>query len=533
MSAYAPTALQRRGDRAERAGVSLGGLFRTALSASVGWLYPQAADVVAIERLQGRAVSRDNAADTRRVSVRTVSGDTPPERVSVREQVDRWRWRVGRARAAHVLGRHLAVALALTAVGLVVARIATSGTTPAWAFAGAALVLVSTLIALAMPITYGAVAGMLDRELGLFERVQTALELDGSDSRLLDSRPLTRYVIAESRAALSSSFATARARPRNLRPELAAVVVLAVAVALLVVLPGASNSHDHLSTLGRSRVSATTGTVRGHGVAKAKPRRPGTATLPVGAAVDNLPRPALAIAPSTSKAGKGGGPSPYGNGAKSYGKSEITKTGLSDATASTRVISAPGSASGLAGSKSSSGASTGTSGSAGSKTSSKAGSGGLSAPGSAPTIAAGSVPKGSRAGGTPGSTSSSSSSSQSGGSQSQKAPPGGEKAGSTLGSSRLQAGLAPDLPQGDNGLPLQAGYAPSAAQSAGHGGISQTPNGGGGRARSAAGGSASGGSGGGRGATAIQPTANTSPAAAQSLLSNYFGGANQLTPGSW
>jgi hypothetical protein len=143
------------------------------------------------------------------------------------------------------------------------------------------------------------------------------------------------------------------------------------------------------------------------------------------------------------------------------------------------------------------------------------------------------VPKGSKAGGTPGAASSSSSSSQSGGSQSQKAPPGGEKAGATLGSNQLQAGLAPDLPQGDNGLPLQAGYAPSAAKSAGHGGISQTPNGGGGRARSAAGGSASGGSAGDRGATAIEPTPNASPAPAQALLDNYFGAANQLTAGSW
>src|SRR5262249_8123037 len=97
----------------------------------------------------------------------------------------------------------------------------------------------------------------------------------------------------------------------------------------------------------------------------------------------------------------------------------------------------------------------------------------------------------------------------------QSAPPGGENAGASRGSNQPGPALAPDLSSGHVGLPLQAGFAPSAAGRAGHGGISQTPNGGGGRARSQAAGGATGGGGQG-GATPIQPTPNTPAVGTQS-----------------
>jgi hypothetical protein len=513
VSAYSPANVRRLGSgrgSARTASASGAGI---AAGRAIHWLYPSAQDVVNIEP---RATDR-------------ILGQASAGQTGVRTQVEHWRRRVWRARAAVLLGRHLALALALVILGLVVARIVTSATDPVWVFAGAAVMLVTALIALAMPITDASVATMLDSRLGLFERVQTALELElmGAESRL------GLQVIAEAQEALGASFRTARARPRATRGSLLAVVALAVVVALLLVLPGPSKPRHVVSTHGGARVGSTSGTVPAHGVAPGHKRPRGTVTLPVGAAVDES-RPPLAVAPSTSKAGKAGGASPYGNGAKSSGASVLTKTGLSDASANARAIAAPGSASGLAGSKSpSNGSSAGTSGSAGGKASSKAGSGGLSAPGSAPSISAGSAPKGAKPGGTPGGASASGTGSQSGQSQSQKAPPGGEQAGATRGSTQLQAGLAPDVAQGNSGLPLQAGYAPTAAHGSGHGGISQTPNGGGGKARSAAGGSASGGAGSGRGATPIEPTPNTSSAAVQPLLSNYFGAANQLKPGAW
>jgi hypothetical protein len=513
VSTYSPATFQERTRRRTSAGPALRGGVRDAFSGTSHWLYPAAPDVVTIQARPGSQAS--------------------PESVSrpgtVHTQVGRWRRRVWLARAAVVLVRHLAVALALAIVGLAVARLATSQLAPLWAFAGSAVMLAAALVALWMPVTDALVAGMLDRQLGLFERVQTALELELINA----SSPLGRQVIAEAQQALGSSFTTSRARPRTTRLALLAAVVFAVGVTLLLVAPGSSQPRHSGATPGGARVGATSGTVHAHRAAPAKKRPAGVATLPVGAAVDNASRPPLAIAPSTSGAGKGGGASPYGNGAKSSGASTISKTGLSDATASTRVISAPGSASGLAGTKSSSSGATGAaSSSSGANGAAKAGSGGLSAPGSAPSVRAGSLPKGAQAGGTPGAASSSGTGSQSG-SQSQKAPPGGEQAGATRGSTQLQAGLAPDLAQGSSGLPLQAGYAPTDAKSAGHGGISQTPNGGGGKARSTTGGGASGGSGSTSGATAIEPTSNTSSASSAALLSNYFGASNQLKPGSW
>lgn len=511
MSVYSPAAAQRRDRRRRDAGSVSGAGVRTAAAGVGGWLYPQAPDVVDIDPRTAPKVP---------VAATSAEG-------TVRAQVERWRRRVWRARAVVVAGRHVAMALALVTVGLVLARLVTSVTDPVWAFAGVAVILVSVLVALSRPIVGASVAGMLDGELGLFERVQTALELEniGAESRL------GRQVIAEAQEALAASFAAARARPRNTRVVLLALVPLALAVALLLVVPGSSQPQRSAAPAG-GHVKATTGTVGAHGAAPAQKHRRGTVTLPVGAAVDNENRPPLAVAPSTTKAGKGGGASPYGNGAKSSGASIITKTGLSHASANSRAIAAPGSGSGLAGSNSpSKGTSGAASGGAGGKASAKGGSGGLSAPGSAPSVAAGSVPKGAKPGGTPGGASGSGAGSQSGQSQSQKAPPGGEQAGGTRGSTQLQAGLTPDLAQGSTGLPLQAGFAPTSAKNAGHGGISQTANGGGGKARSAAGGSASGGT--GSGATAIEPTANTSSAATQSLLSNYFGAANQLKPGAW
>jgi hypothetical protein len=513
VSVYSPANVRRRSRGRRSARIASASGAGIALDSAVRWLYPRARDVVSIEP---RAAQR-------------VLGQASTSQAGVRTQVERWRRRVWRARAVVVLGRHLSVALALVILGLVVARIVTSATDPVWVFAGAAVMLVAALIALAMPITDASVATMLDSRLGLFERVQTALELElmGAESRL------GLQVIAEAQEALSASFGTARARPRGSRVGLLAVVALAIVVALLLVLPGPSKPRHAASTHGGTRVGSTSGTVRAQGAAPGHKRPRGTVTLPVGAAVDES-RPPLAVAPSTSGPGKAGGTNLYGHGAKSSGASILTKTGLSDASANTRAISAPGSASGLAGSKSASnGSSSGASGSAGGKAASKAGSGGLSAPGSAPSIAAGSTPKGAKPGGTPGGASASGAGSQSGQSQSQKAPPGGEQAGGTRGSTQLQAGLAPDLAQGNSGLPLQAGYAPTAAHGTGRGGISQTPNGGGGKARSAAGGSASGGAGTGRGATPIEPTPNTNSAAVQPLLSNYFGAANQLKPGAW
>ena len=103
------------------------------------------------------------------------------------------------------------LALGLAVVGEVIARLAGSETHPLWAFAGAAVAVAGALIALAAPITDATVAEMLDRGLGLFDRVGTGLELE---ARTKGSPILAGYVVAEARGTLRSSFETARAHSR-------------------------------------------------------------------------------------------------------------------------------------------------------------------------------------------------------------------------------------------------------------------------------------------------------------------------------
>ena len=481
------------------------------------WLNPRAPDVVRIQRTRSPSGS-DDAADATS---------------TVRRQVARWRRRVRRARVAVVLRRYVALALGLAVVGEVIARLANSETHPLWAFAGAAVALACALIALAAPITLATVAEMLDRGLGLFDQVGTGLELE---ARTKGSPILAAYVVAEAQGALRSSFGTARAHSRPARGEWRVLLALVLLLGLLVALPGFGHAQPVRAPLTHHAAGSTAGKATQHrGSAVQRPRRRHHASLPVGAEVDNkFSQPPLAVSPSSQQTSKGLGNSIYGHGGRSTGSYQIAKTGLSE-TASSQLIAAPGSGSGKPASNGA-GAGPHSAGSAGTKPSGGAGAGGrLSSPGAQ----SGSSPSGAKAGGRgAGSPSAHGGQAANGGSQSgqshlQSAPPGGENAGGSRGSTELGPALAPDLGTGPAGLPLQAGFAPSAAQKAGHGGISQTPNGGGGKARSEAAGGAVGGGSGQTGATPIQPTPNSGAVGTQSLVSSYFGGANQLRPGSW
>jgi hypothetical protein len=488
-----------------------------ALRYAIRWLNPPAPEVVRI----------------RRTASPSSSGDADVGGPTIRRQVARWRGRVRRARGAVVLRRYLALALGLAVLGEVIARLASSETHPLWAFAGVAVALAGASAALLMPITDATVAEMLDRGLGLFDRIGTGLELE---ARTKGSPMLAAQVVAEAQRALRSSFGTARARPRPAGREWGVLLVLALVLALIVALPKIGHAQSVRPPLAHHGAGSTVGKVQHRGSASRRLHRRHHASLPVGAGVDNnFSQPPLAISPSSQETGKGLGSSIYGHGGRSTGNYQIAKTGLSE-TAGTRLIAAPGSGTGKPGSNGASGAGPHSAGSAGAKPSGGASTGGrLSAPGAS----SGNSPNGAHAGGRgPGAPAAHGGQAANGGSQSgqsrpQAAPPGGENAGASRGSSRLGPALAPDLASGHAGLPLQAGFAPSAARNAGHGGISQTPNGGGGRARSQNAGGAVGGGSGQSGATPIQPTPNTGAASTQSLVSSYFGGANQLRPGSW
>jgi hypothetical protein len=476
------------------------------------WLRPEPVRVIRVERVASAARAAGTGLVYREVG----------------EQIGRWRGRVRRAYAGVVLRRYLAVAFALAIIAEAAARIATSGPRPLWALAGVAVALVGSLIALSTPIRRDRVASLLDRGLGLADRTRTALELE---SRPGVSSPLASRVTAEAQEALGSSFGSARVRPGPAGAEWGAAAVLAAVLVLLLVLPAGGPSRSGHAR-GSTHEAGAPVAAGGKGTAAGLTHRNRPAPLPVGAGVSTVLQPPLSIAPSSSQATKGLGTSPYGHGAVSTGSYVTSKTGLSQATAGTRIIAAPGSGGGSPNAGASGGSARG-SGSAGAKSSGQSGSGGLSSPGAAP----GSAPNaraGGHGGGTPGHAGSAAEGgSESGRSSSQAAPPGGENAGTSRGSTQLQAGLAPQLGQGQTGLPLQAGYAPTAAREAGHGAISQTPNGGGGKARSEVGGGTAGGGGGPSDVTAIEPTPNAGAPAAQPLVSGYFGAANQLQPGSW
>jgi hypothetical protein len=484
-------------------------------------LNPQAQDVAAIE---------PRASASR-------SGDESARRRTIARQVARWRRRVRRARAAVVLRRYLMISLGLAVIGEVVARLVEPETHPLWAFAGVALAFVGALAALATPIKDATVAAMLDHGLGLFDTIGTALELESKtirNERTNASPTLTAHVVAEAQEALHSSFGAARARSRPAGREWAAVPALALVLALLVALPSSGHTQFSRSGLTRHTAGAGGGEVDHRGSQARRARGRQRAPQPVGALAGHRSLVAPLTAAS-SQAIQNLVKNLYRHGANPLGRQQMSRTGLSKTTGGTHLAGLPGPSGGQSASGTPTSGAQGASG-AGATSSASARAGERAAPGGPVHGAPGGARSGVQAAGTPAQRSARSRSNeggQFGKAPSGATPPGGENAGADRGSTALQAGLAPNLVTGNSDLRLKAGYAPSAARNPGHGGIAQTPNGGGGSARSVAGRGATGGGSGPSSQGAIQPTPNTDAPGTKSLVNNYFGGANQLRPGSW
>jgi hypothetical protein len=506
---------------------------RLSLAGALRWLWADARTVVEIEHRSGASRGDGQAA-----------GAAAP--ADLRRGLARWRARVERRRGLVLLRRHLLVALVLACAAEIGLVLAGADRRSLWLLTALVPALVDIAYAATRRVTRAQVARMLDRDLDLRNRIDTALELSdvgahppNAGSRLADEAgtSLAGRVAVEANAALASSFGRARVHTRPARGEWAWLLGAAVVLVLLVALPGINGHSNGASRLAGAGSRALLGGRRGAGAAGSlKHVKP--AALPVGASVDNAVQNALHAAPpeiangTTGPQPTGNGTSPYGHGGHSAGASPAG-SGLASPDVGTKVLAAPGSGAASGAGKSTATVAATNTGKSGS-TSGAGSTGGLSNPGASVTSTPSAVRAGGKGGTTPGRAGASSSAAN--GAQSSAhsgaAPPGGESAGAARGSSALVAGLTPDLPQGSAGLPLQAGYAPSTSKQSSSSGVSQTPNGGGGAGRTAQTNDASGAAN-GTGFTVIPPTPNSSAAVEQSLLSDYFGSANQLQPGAW
>lgn len=409
----------------------------------------------------------------------------------------RWRARVDRHRAGAVARRWLVAALAIgVAVEAVGLATGASTTTRAVALAAPALV---WLAGVAYGVRRGRpgvadVARLLDHDLALAEVVSTALELEerpSSDREQPLGCGLPVLVLAQGSAAVARSLGSARIAATSWRPEWLASLVLAGVVALLVTLPGSGTGAvsrggvaRHRGAVsesgggGRSATQPTAGsTVRRHNPSPSGPAElsrstavarlrlgkgngNGAAPPPAGASVVRGRSVAKATAGSTSHpsagstshppvglGGRAAAPGPEGG--QSGGAGQSGKAGHSQGAA--RAL--PGSRSSVPTGQASSGARAASRPSPGA---------------SARRAAAGAArPHAGRAGspqaqGEPGAASSKAPAALA----SRHGAPGGESAGRGRGSTAAgPPELAPPPGQSATGLPIQAGYAPTAGES--------------------------------------------------------------------
>jgi hypothetical protein len=338
-------------------------------------------------------------------------------------------------------------------------------------------------------------------------------------------------VIEESDAAVDGSLRSARIVARRSPPEWIALLVAGAVVAVLVTVPSLSSRGGRSSSASLSTPQLSGGHATGAARRASKHTK---APLP-GASTKTIPQVPINVPPagSNSKLGNGPNGAPYAGGGTAHYSKQLASLGLAaPKNAGAKAISAPGGDGGAA-SSSGGGSATHTSSGAPPAGGHSLSAGGLSAPG-ASSNASQSGSQSAKGGLAPGRKGAAAGTGRgsNGGARGSGAPPGGESAGRVAGSNQLSAGLVPDLPSGTAGLPLQAGYAPSAAkQTSGQEGVSQTPNGGGGAARSAH--TNDQGSNSGTEFAVIPPTPNSSTTIDQGLLYSYFGSADQLRFGGW
>ena len=497
---------------------------------------------IAVRASHGASWLRADLGETVQVAFR---GDrsvvSPP--VELEAGLQRWSGRLSRSRALVVMRRWLLLGLVVALVPAVVI-LALGASRPWWLIGVGLLGPLAGLVAVARRPSTARTAQVLDRRLGLADRLTTALELRSAP---IAPAGLGGLVVDEASSALGLSLGSARATARRSPRELAWLLAAAVALAVVIAVPR-SGSMAATST----RASAGPGAVAAGGAAAATPSRGraatgGRTTIP---SATPLPRPV------TPKQVFGDGrrhynPSadPYAGGFRGGHFQTKQQAAKPTGTDSGLRLTNPGGAAGQPGVAGASGASsshvpvpTGGAGQAGIHSPSAGASG---QPGSGSPAAAGAAGGAAGAGAQPASGASgaagaartaagahraaSGTQTGSGGSS------GGETAGGVRAAQSHHVGLVPALGGSGAGLPLQGGLAGSrAGRSGSHGAISSRANGGGGYARGVQAGSGAAGVGGaGVNLPVLAPTFNSSSQLGPGLLQRYFGITNRLAFKAW
>lgn len=451
----------------------------------------------------------------------------------LRSELGEWAAMIRRRRAAVIVRRHLIAGVAV-AILAAAGSVLLGGERRGWWLALPPLLALADATVLASrAVSLERVAQLLDRRLGLHDRLVTALGILREQEPPLGLRAL---VVAEAQTAVDASFASVRLRTRRPGHEWASLCGCVALLAALVAVPGiggASSNVRRAPRASRTPSGAAAHTRTGSDDLSTAARRQQAA----GTQGTQINRPPLAVTSNGSPTPKGSGFSPYGHGGISFSAKQLAAAGIASPTDATKALGAiavsetggAGSGSGASTPGASAGAGAGkpAGGSASSGTPASRAGGSASGAGALTPVS------GSRSANALAQAGAGKANASSGAGGSANSPPGGNGAGTAPGSTALRAGLVPVLGAGATGLPLQAGYAPSRAQQSDGGeGVSQTPNGGGIGGRSAQAG------GGGRTSVSsslglIPPTFNSTSALDQGVLSSYFGSANQLTPGNW
>lgn len=463
--------------------------------------------------------------------------------------LDRWSGRLSRSRGLVVARRWLLLALLVALIPAVVI-LAVGASRPWWLFGVVLVGPLAGLVAIARRPSPARTAQVLDRRLGLADRLTTALELRSAP---VAPAGLGELVVDEASSALGQSLENERARTRRSPRELAWLLAAAVALAVVIAVPrsGAMTTASTHAANGRGAVAggAAAAAARTHGRAAT-----GQATMP---SATPLPRPPKQLFGNGGRrynsAANPYASNPYGNAYRGghfqvkqqAAKPTATASGLglvAPAAAAAQLGSAGGAsansgasspvprAAGAGQSSVHTPASAGASGQASHGSLSRAGAAGGGAGGAAAHQGAGA----SGAAGSPGAAAgahSAASGTQSGsGGQS-----GGETAGGVRAARSHGVGLVPAPGGSGAGLPLQGSLVGSRAGRSGlPGTISSKANGGGGYARGVQASSGAGSvGGGGADLPVLAPTFNSASQPEPGLLQRYFGAANRLAFRAW
>jgi hypothetical protein len=457
-----------------------------------------------------------------------------------------WSGRLSRSRALVVARRWLLLSLVVALIPAVVI-LAVGGSRPWWLFAVVLVGPLAGLIAVARRPSAARTARVLDRRLGLADRLTTALELRSAP---VAPTGLGGLVVDEASSALGQSLGNERAIARRSPRELAWLLAAVVALAVLIAVPRSGSS-----TTSSTRAAAGPGVAAGGGAGGASPTRSGAAgsgrtTIPSSTP---LPRPE-----SPNQIFKTGGQhynptanpyasNPYGGSKYQGGNFKIKQqhdapTGAAPGLA----LATPG------GANTPPGPAAGAAGSSGSNqpvSAGGAGQSGIQKPSAgqpnqgalAPTGGAGGGAGGAASHGGAGASGGASSpgasagahGTQSGTQSGSGGQSGGETAGGVRAGQTHGVGFVPALGGSGKGLPLQGSLAGSrASRSGSHGAISGKANGGGGFARGVQASSGAAG-GGGVNLPVLAPSFNSSSQPESGLLERYFGAANRLGFKAW